>query len=227
MTTFPLQVSQPQPRERRAETIARELRGLIASGKLCPGDRLPTEEKLCGHFGVSRTALREAIQMLRVSGVLEVTPGRGSFVRKPEIGMIMDDLALAMRFSEFKPSEVMQARLALHEPVVRMASIAPWSERQTLQQFMVQKDHDADENERRERMWHLKMAEISGLTLHENLLRLLLSIDRPMRIRRFGQQDHLLHTMEIQIRLNGCLQEGDADLAARVMASYLKIGCGA
>lgn len=224
MTTFPLQGVQPPARERRAETIARELRNLIATGKLCPGDRLPTEEKLCAHFAVSRTALREAIQMLRVSGVLEVTPGRGSFVRKPEVSLLMDDLALAMRFTEFKANEVIQARMALHEPVVRMATLAPATERQTLQEFMVHKDATPEENERRERKWHLKMADISGLHLHKNLLRLLLNIDRPARIKRFGQSDHLLRTLEVQIRLNGCLQGGDADLAAKVMASYLRIG---
>src|SRR5690606_911568 len=107
--------------------------------------------------------------------------------------------------------------LALHEPVVRMATIAPWNERQALQQFMLNKDASAEENEQRERNWHLKMAEISGLRLHGHLLQLLLTIDRPARIRRFGHPDHILRTMEIQIRLNGCLQEGDADLAVKVM----------
>lgn len=223
MTIFTIPRMSMQPRERRAEVIARELRQMIANGHLVPGDRLPTEEKLCTHFGVSRTALREATQMLRVSGVLDVTPGRGSFVRKPDVTQLMDDLALAMRFTEFKAAEVMQARLALHELVVRTATIAPWNERQALQQFMVSKDASAEENERHERGWHLKMAEISGLTLHRHLLEVLLTIDRPTRIRHFGHSDHILRAMEIQIRLNGCLQEGDADLAAKVMASYLKM----
>lgn len=73
------------PRSRRSATIAESLRALITGGQLKPGDKLPTEAMLCQQFGVSRTTLREAIQMLRTNGLLEVTPGRGSFVRVPDI----------------------------------------------------------------------------------------------------------------------------------------------
>lgn len=60
-----LPIVEARPRTRRSTVIADHLKSMIASGHLTPGDRLPTEEKLCTHFGVSRTTLRESIQILR------------------------------------------------------------------------------------------------------------------------------------------------------------------
>ena len=51
--------------QRRSAQIAGELEQEILAGKLPPGERLPSEEKFCERFGVSRTVIREAIQQLR------------------------------------------------------------------------------------------------------------------------------------------------------------------
>lgn len=73
--TVELPTVQRPEKVRRSTAVADCLREMITSGQLKPGDKLPTEEKLCQHFGVSRTTLREAVQSLRSAGILEVTPG--------------------------------------------------------------------------------------------------------------------------------------------------------
>ncbi len=67
---------------RRADNIAEALEELIFSGALSDGDRLD-EVRLAEHFGVSRTPLREAFQRLALSGLVELIPRRGAFVRQP------------------------------------------------------------------------------------------------------------------------------------------------
>ncbi len=67
---------------RRAETIAKELEKLIIVGEFSNHQRLD-ETKLAMRFGVSRTPIREALQELTVSGLVERLPGRGVFVRQP------------------------------------------------------------------------------------------------------------------------------------------------
>jgi len=52
----------------------------ILSKKLSPGDKLPTEKELCDMFGVSRTAIREAIQKLNAQGLVRVRKGSGTYV---------------------------------------------------------------------------------------------------------------------------------------------------
>lgn len=86
--------------QRRSSQVADVIRTMILSGELRNGDRLPTEAQLCARYQVSRTTLRESIQMLRVKGLLDVTPGRGSYVRSPEVSNLFQDLPLMCRLDD-------------------------------------------------------------------------------------------------------------------------------
>ena len=53
----------------------------IRTSDLRPGDRLPAESKLMERYGVGRQVVREALQSLQATGVVEVVNGRGAVVR--------------------------------------------------------------------------------------------------------------------------------------------------
>lgn len=63
-----------------SEDIAQQIMGLIASGDIKPGQRLPGERELCKQFGVGRSSLREALRCLAIVGVLDVRVGEGTFL---------------------------------------------------------------------------------------------------------------------------------------------------
>lgn len=67
---------------RRANKIAEALEQLVFSGAYHDGERLD-ELKLAQQFCVSRTPIREALQVLVSSGMAEQIPRRGVFVRQP------------------------------------------------------------------------------------------------------------------------------------------------
>jgi GntR family transcriptional repressor for pyruvate dehydrogenase complex len=69
------------------EQIAGRLTAKIRSGRLAPGDRLPSERELAKALGVSRPSVREAVAFLQNQRVIETRPGSGSFVavRAPEL----------------------------------------------------------------------------------------------------------------------------------------------
>jgi GntR family transcriptional repressor for pyruvate dehydrogenase complex len=60
-------MNQMFPKIGNAKTLSQEVQlkieQAIRDRKLLPGDKLPTEKELCEMFEVSRTALREALQM--------------------------------------------------------------------------------------------------------------------------------------------------------------------
>ncbi|GAA2720116.1 GntR family transcriptional regulator [Cellulomonas aerilata] len=58
---------------------AEEIRKMILSGRLAPGDRL-IEERLTEELGISRPPLREALRLLQHEGLIETRPRRGSTV---------------------------------------------------------------------------------------------------------------------------------------------------
>lgn len=60
--------------------IAQILRSQIRSQEYKPNDLLPTEEELVRTFGVSRTTVRQALQMLLAEGLIHRIAGKGTFV---------------------------------------------------------------------------------------------------------------------------------------------------
>jgi DNA-binding FadR family transcriptional regulator len=69
----------------RAELVARRLMDAIALGLLTDGEQLPGETDLGVLLGVSTVTVREALQTLRMHGLIETRRGRGggSFVHAP------------------------------------------------------------------------------------------------------------------------------------------------
>jgi GntR family transcriptional regulator len=64
----------------RWEIVYNDLRTQIDQGKLCPGDRVPTELELAAQYGFSRATIRSAITRLEQDG--QVTGGAGSLGRQ-------------------------------------------------------------------------------------------------------------------------------------------------
>jgi DNA-binding GntR family transcriptional regulator len=64
---------------RAADVIRETLREAILDSRFEPGARL-REEELASYFGVSRTPVREALQVLRTEGIIEFSPNQGARV---------------------------------------------------------------------------------------------------------------------------------------------------
>ena len=56
----------------------------IAVKGLQPGDRLPSEHGIAGSTGAGRSSVREALQLLAGQRLIEVRPGKGYYLRRPE-----------------------------------------------------------------------------------------------------------------------------------------------
>jgi GntR family transcriptional repressor for pyruvate dehydrogenase complex len=62
------------------EQIVQQVEESIHKNVLKSGEQLPPERELAEQFGVSRTAVREAVKALREKGLVEAYPGRGTFI---------------------------------------------------------------------------------------------------------------------------------------------------
>jgi DNA-binding FadR family transcriptional regulator len=98
--------------------IGRRIASDIASGRLPPGARLPTEQEMLDAMGVSRTVIREAVAALRAEGMIATRQGIGSFVATQPITFrlepeLSDSLAEALHIMELRTAvEVEAAGLA-------------------------------------------------------------------------------------------------------------------
>ncbi|MGW5864669.1 GntR family transcriptional regulator [Streptomyces sp. NPDC055239] len=67
----------------RRQSIAADLREEITTGRLKPGERLPSETQLAAQYKVSTATLRSALAVLQGEGLIEKIHGKGNFVRRP------------------------------------------------------------------------------------------------------------------------------------------------
>ncbi|WP_431881587.1 winged helix-turn-helix domain-containing protein [Micromonospora chalcea] len=72
------------PREPIYTRIIADIKAKIASGELGPGDQLPSMTQLQSQYGVSVTAVRNALLVLRSEGIVEGHQGKGVYVVERE-----------------------------------------------------------------------------------------------------------------------------------------------
>ena len=72
-----------QPVNRRSvpEDVFEQIVGEVLSGEMQPGESLPSERRLAEVLGVSRPAVREALERLAAVGLIEVRQGDSTTVR--------------------------------------------------------------------------------------------------------------------------------------------------
>lgn len=95
------------------ERIVDQIRTMITSSQLKPGDRLPSERELAERLGVSRVPIREAMKGLAAMGLLEVRHGSGIFVAHGAMDTAIDRLASALVSERHALDNLLQVRRLL------------------------------------------------------------------------------------------------------------------
>src|SRR5512137_1413361 len=90
----------PIQSERLYERIVSQIEQRIVAGEIKSGDQLPSENELAKQFGVSRTAVREAIKALREKRLVEVRPGVGTFITNGTQDAVRHSLGLLMKVGQ-------------------------------------------------------------------------------------------------------------------------------
>jgi GntR family transcriptional repressor for pyruvate dehydrogenase complex len=63
-------------RTRLRDRAAEKILDMVISGGRRPGERLPPERELCERLGVSRTVVREALNLVEARGLISIEHGR-------------------------------------------------------------------------------------------------------------------------------------------------------
>ena len=79
------------------QLIASQIEDAILSKKYVPGSKLPSENELCEQFNVSRTSVREALQILVAHGLITVEKGKGIFVNRITSESVVNPLEKYLR----------------------------------------------------------------------------------------------------------------------------------
>lgn len=77
-----MDAEQGATRRQVSDVVAERIERLIVDGVLKVGQPLPSERRLCEKLGISRSALREGLKVLRGRGIIDTAQGRDSRVAK-------------------------------------------------------------------------------------------------------------------------------------------------
>jgi DNA-binding FadR family transcriptional regulator len=119
---------EPRGRPPAYQVLADELRADITSGRLRPGERLPTEPELCVRSGVSRSTVREALRLLSSQHLIVTTRGvtGGSFVAQPSPAKLAESLSAGIQVllaaQGAGGNELMEIREMLEIPAAGLAA---------------------------------------------------------------------------------------------------------
>jgi GntR family transcriptional repressor for pyruvate dehydrogenase complex len=102
--------------------IAEKLKNDISKGLYKPGEKLPTNDKLCEKWGVSRVTLREALKKLEMFGLVQIYQGRGTFVAQNKLMWSTDTLFLESEEDKASLLELLEARKVIETETARLAA---------------------------------------------------------------------------------------------------------
>ena len=113
----------PIQTERLYQQIVDQIEGRIVAGELKVGDQLPSERELAEQFTVSRIAVREAVKALQEKGLVEIRPGRGTFIVNGMPDKVRASLSLLMMFGSAEGSaNLVEVREILEPEIAALAA---------------------------------------------------------------------------------------------------------
>jgi GntR family transcriptional repressor for pyruvate dehydrogenase complex len=208
------------------EQIVQQVEDSILKGQLKAGDQLPAERDLAQRFGVSRTAVREAVKTLREKGMVEAYSGRGTFVTGGTSQGMRQSLDLMVRINREEGVLHLAELRQVLEPEIAARAATRIDEgllatmREAVQ-VMDQKLEDPEAYVEADLDFHLALAEAVGNPLILSLLDSIVDLLREQRSQIFdvegGPERGQLHHR----RILAAIAQGDPEAAREAMRAHL------
>jgi GntR family transcriptional regulator, transcriptional repressor for pyruvate dehydrogenase complex len=108
---------------RPSELVLQQLRHLLSSGALRPGDRLPAERDLARQFGVGRSHVRDALRRLEFYGILQTQPQSGTIVARLGVAALNNLIGNVLALDRDDVAALLETRVVLEVETARLAAI--------------------------------------------------------------------------------------------------------
>ena len=209
------------------EQIVKQVEESILSGQLKPGDQLPAERDLAQSFGVSRTAVREAVKTLTEKGLVEAFSGRGTFVTNGTSQAIRQSLDLMIRISQQEGSaHLAELRLVLEPEIAGLAASRIDGQllgtmKETVA-IMERNLHDREAYIEADLDFHLALAEAAGNPLILSLLDSIVGLLREQRSRIFDVEGGPERGQYHHKRILAAVEQRDPEAARGAMREHLQ-----
>lgn len=207
-----------------------QIQKMIMEGGLAPGTMLPPERELCEQFGVSRTALREAVRMLASKGLLETRPGVGTFVTQVSKDGIKEHIGILLNQGGGVTLEnINQARQILEIEIAGIAAHEATPEDIRLLDKLVQEMESAKDKPKefaaKESAFHAFLSEVTHNPLLVILLDTMSTLNQEVIRLLRAHPDWSQALLADHSRIVNAIQDRDSGQAAHAMQLHLTNIC--
>ncbi len=208
------------------QQIVEQIEQSIRAGTLKPGDQLPAERDLAQQFGVSRTAVREAVKALYEKGIVEAIPGRGTFVIDGTHQAIKQSLDLVLSFGRSEGFTFLEEVREILEPEIaaRAAVRAGEKQRGAMREAIEAMDaapHDPPAYIEADLDFHLALAEAAQNPLILALIDSIVELLREQREKVFDAAEGPIHGQIHHRRILDAVIRRDPQAARQTMTAHL------
>lgn len=164
--------------EKLSDKIISQIKELITSGQLKPGDRLPSERKLSETFGVGRMHVRDAIQKLEFYGIVKTLPQSGTVVEGMGAVALEGMLTDLLELNDADFHSMTETRLIMETHAVELAAQrgtdADFEKIHNALKAFEAKVNDGEQGVEEDLLFHLKIAEATHNSVLNSLQLLIL-----------------------------------------------------
>jgi GntR family transcriptional regulator, transcriptional repressor for pyruvate dehydrogenase complex len=206
--------------------IVSQIKGLIAEGRIQPGDRLPPERELAERFKASRNSVRDALRVLEQMGLIESRHGDGTYVRTLSPEELTEPLALLLLQSQEQMRHLWEVRRLLEPAVARYAAErATADELDELESILGQQAAQVEMGWtalEEDTAFHYGIANAARNPVILRTMDTLMDLLRASRERSLQHGDRPRHSLAGHRRILEALRRGDPQAAEAAMLRHLQ-----
>jgi GntR family transcriptional repressor for pyruvate dehydrogenase complex len=211
---------------RVSKEIVDQVRDLISSGRLGPGDRLPSERELAQTFRVGRSTVREAIRSMESLGLIEVRPGEGTFLAGPSMERGHDPLTANLYKAWSTQLKLFEVRAVLEPGLAGLAARRATSEQiGRMQEDLKTQEKRVERGEayvKEDAAFHLLIAEATGNEILMRIVDSLMGLLEETRHTSWQRGDRPTRSLKQHRAILQAIEERNSAMAERRMHEHIR-----
>lgn len=212
----------------KKDSFSNQLKALILSGQLKPGDKLPTERDMAAEYGISRGSVNQGLLDLEREGFIRVVPRKGTYVEEYRKNATPETLTAIMAFDPQRVDsslflDLMSMRILIECECARLAAKACGKQMLSSLRSAVNELFSAQENEICGAIYHFHRTLVlaSGNSAYAMIFQSFEKMLRRLIALHYSDRNELVRNLPLYSELSTAIMNGDGEKAGTVMAKIL------
>jgi GntR family transcriptional repressor for pyruvate dehydrogenase complex len=215
------------------DLVINQIRDLIHTEILKPGDRLPSEKSIEQKMQIPRGPINKALRRLETYGILKTIPQSGTYVASIGVDALEGLLTNVLKFEDRELEALDDTRYILEiyaaELAAERATEQQIEELDEVQQEIARKIEEGASSFDEDMVFHLKIADICGNPILKSIITMLISDvlqffkDFEQKVGKEKVRSRLLDATEEHQRIMTAVKQRDPVKAAEAMRRHFEI----